>query len=79
MQRTLRTGGRLLVHGYSTDQLRYGTGGPSDPAHLYTESVLSAAFATMDIEELRSYEADISEGAGHSGMSALIDFVATKR
>lgn len=33
----------------------------------------------MEIEELRSYEAVISEGAGHSGRSALVDLVATKR
>lgn len=79
MQRTLRTGGRLLLHGYSVDQLAFGTGGPSDPAHLYTDTLLAEAFATMEIEELRSYEAVISEGAGHSGRSALVDLVATKR
>ena len=57
----------------------FGTGGPSDPAHLYTDTLLAEAFATMEIEELRSYEAVISEGAGHSGRSALVDLVATKR
>ena len=33
---------------------------------------------TCDIEVLRSYDARIQEGAGHAGMSALIDLVATK-
>ncbi|MFN8053533.1 MAG: class I SAM-dependent methyltransferase [Acidimicrobiales bacterium] len=79
MQRTLRPGGRLLLHGYRPEQIQYGTGGPSDPAHLYDEALLGGAFASMDIDELRSYDAEISEGAGHSGMSALIDLVATKR
>ena len=75
----LRPGGRLLLHGYRPEQIQYGTGGPSDPAHLYDEALLADAFASMDIEELRSYDTEISEGAGHSGMSALIDLVATKR
>ena len=79
MQRTLRPGGRLLLHGYRPEQIGYATGGPSDPAHLYDEALLTDAFAAMEIEVLHSYDATISEGAGHTGMSALIDLVATKR
>lgn len=79
MQRTLRPGGRLLLHGYRPEQIQYATGGPTDPAHLYSESLLADAFAEMQIDELRCYDATISEGTGHSGMSALIDLVATKR
>lgn len=78
MQRTLRSGGRLLVHGYRPEQIEYGTGGPADPTHLYTEDLLAEAFADLEIEELHSYDTTITEGAGHAGMSALIDLVATK-
>lgn len=79
MRRTLRPGGRLLLHGYRPEQIGYGTGGPPNPAHLYDEALLADAFASMDIELLRSHDTEIDEGAGHSGMSALIDLVATKR
>lgn len=79
LQHTLRPGGRLLLHGYRPEQIAYGTGGPSNPAHLYDEALLTEAFADMDIEELRSYDTTLHEGAGHAGMSALIDLVATKR
>lgn len=79
MQRTLRPGGRLLLHGYRPEQLAYGTGGPPVAANLYDEALLADAFAAMDIEVLRSYDAELDEGAGHAGMSALIDLVATKR
>jgi SAM-dependent methyltransferase len=79
MQRTLRPGGRLLLHGYRPEQVALGTGGPPDPAAMYTEELLREAFGTMDIERLVSYDAVIVEGDGHAGQSALIDLVATKR
>jgi len=76
MQRTLRPGGRLLLHGYRPEQVALGTGGPPDPTHMYTEELLSDALAAMDIERLGSYDAVIEEGTGHRGPSALIDLVA---
>ena len=79
MQRTLRPGGRLMLHGYRPEQVRYATGGPSDPSHLYDEQLLRDAFGDMEIDVLEAYDAELTEGAGHSGMSALIDLIATKR
>jgi SAM-dependent methyltransferase len=76
MQRTLRPGGRLLLHGYRPEQVALGTGGPPDPAHMYTEDLLRDAFGAMHIERLESYDAVIEEGTGHRGTSALIDLVA---
>lgn len=78
MQRTLRPGGVLLLHGYRPEQIQHGTGGPSNPAHLYDEALLSEAFAGMEIEVLREYDATLQEGAGHAGLSAVIDLVARK-
>lgn len=79
MQRTLRPGGRLLLHGYRPEQIAYGTGGPRVPSHLYDEALLANAFAGMDIAVLRCYDTELDEGPGHAGMSALVDLVATKR
>lgn len=79
MQRTLRPGGRLLLHGYRPEQVALGTGGPPDPAVMYTEELLRDAFGAMDIERLESYDTVIEEGNGHSGQSALIDLIAVKR
>lgn len=78
LQRTLRPGGRLLLHGYRTEQLQYRTGGPPDPERLYTEALLAEAFADLEIEVLQGYDAVIEEGAGHRGPSALIDLIARK-
>lgn len=78
MQAALKPGGVLLLEGYRVEQLAYGTGGPRDVGHLYSEELLRNAFAGLEILHLASYDAPIEEGSGHSGMSALIDLVARK-
>jgi SAM-dependent methyltransferase len=78
LQRTLRPGGRLLLHGYRPEQVNNGTGGPPDPAYMYSEALLTDAFAGVEVERLESYDTTIEEGAGHHGTSALIDLIATK-
>lgn len=78
MRQALRPGGLLLLEGYLPEQLAYGAGGPSAVENLYTEALLRDAFADMQILELAAYDAILSEGAGHDGMSALIDLVARR-
>ncbi len=79
IQRCLKPGGVLLLQGYTPKQLEYKTGGPPIASHLYTQDMLREAFAQMEIVELREYEADVAEGSGHSGRSALIGMVARRR
>lgn len=79
MVRALKPGGRLVLQGYTPKQLDYRTGGPPLASHLYTPTLLREAFNGLDIEHLREYEADLSEGSGHSGRSALIGLVARRR
>jgi SAM-dependent methyltransferase len=74
----LKPGGTLVLQGYTPRQLEYRTGGPPHASHLYTESMLRAAFGGLRIVELREYEADVAEGTGHLGRSALIGLVARK-
>jgi SAM-dependent methyltransferase len=76
---SLAPGGTLLLQGYTPKQLDYRTGGPPVASHLYTADMLRAAFAALDIVELRQYEAEVGEGSGHHGWSALIGLVARKR
>ena len=78
MVRTLAPGGLLLLQGYRPEQLAYGTGGPSQLENLYTEALLRAQFAGLDIISLESYDTELTEGAAHAGMSAVIDLVARK-
>lgn len=76
LKRFLKPGGMLLLQGYTPRQLDYKTGGPSQVENLYTEAMLRDAFADMDILHLAEHDDFIHEGAGHNGMSALIDLVA---
>lgn len=78
MARAVRPGGLLLLHGYAPRQVDYGTGGPPDAQNMYTEALLREAFKEFEILYLADYDADIEEGAGHSGRSALVDLVARK-
>lgn len=78
MEDVLLPGGLLLIEGYRPEQLAFGTGGPPQIENLYTAEMLRAAFARMEILELAEYDAVLSEGMRHKGMSALIDLVARK-
>ncbi len=78
IKRCLKPGGLLLLEGYAPRQIANKTGGPSQVENLYTVEMLRKAFADMEIVELRDYDAEIEEGPGHSGMSALVDLVARK-
>lgn len=76
--RALKPGGLLLLEGYTPKQVKYGTGGPKEPENMYTAALLEAAFGGFSRLEMAIYEAELNEGAGHGGVSALIDLVATK-
>ena len=75
---SLKPGGVLLIQGYGKDQLKHRTGGPGKLDHLYDEEMLRQAFSGFEVQVCHTYEATLQEGAGHSGTSALVGFVAKK-
>jgi len=78
MVKTLKSGGYLILQGYTPKQLEYKTGGPGILENLYTEELLKSSFSNLRITNLRSYEAVLDEGRQHAGMSALIGMTAQK-
>jgi len=78
MKEAVKPGGLLLLEGYRPEQIEYGTGGPPRRENMYTHEWLSAQFSGWNILELEGYDAEINEGPGHGGISALIDLVARK-
>ncbi|MHB1109765.1 MAG: class I SAM-dependent methyltransferase [Devosia sp.] len=75
---TLRPGGTVILEGYRPEQIAYGTGGPRQVENLYTRRILEDAFSGFEILHLDEGDAEVREGTGHAGMSALIDLVARK-
>lgn len=78
MQQATKPGGLIVLEGYGLKQLEYNTGGPKDAENLYTIPMVREEFKSMHIEFVEEYDASLSEGARHQGMSALVDMVATK-
>jgi 2-polyprenyl-3-methyl-5-hydroxy-6-metoxy-1,4-benzoquinol methylase len=78
IRRSLKPGGLLIMQGYTPKQVEFATGGPPDPANMYTAALLRDWFGDWDIVHLAEHESFITEGSHHHGMSALIDLVAKK-
>ncbi|MEY2782315.1 MAG: tRNA (cmo5U34)-methyltransferase [Pseudomonadota bacterium] len=79
MDASLKPGGTLLIQGYTPRQLDFNTGGPGKLEHLYDEALVMQAFGHYDILDLRTYEAELSEGTGHKGLSGLLGLTARKK
>lgn len=78
MDASLKPGGTLIIQGYTPRQMDFNTGGPGKLAHLYDEALMLQSFGHLNIVDLRTYEADITEGTGHKGMSGLLGLTAHK-
>ena len=76
--RALKPGGLLILQGYTPKQIEYRTGGPKQAENMYTAALLRRSFGRLDILHLAEHEDVVKEGAGHSGLSALIDLVAQR-
>jgi SAM-dependent methyltransferase len=78
IKRCLKPGGLLLLQGYTPRQLEFRTGGPPVAENMYTEVLLHESFGDMEWLHFAEHDGIIREGAGHHGMSALIDLAARK-
>ncbi|MGA7487897.1 MAG: class I SAM-dependent methyltransferase [Xanthobacteraceae bacterium] len=78
MKKALKPGGLLLMQGYRPEQLNYRTGGPPQAENLYTRDLLETAFGDFASVEINEHDSMVDEGAGHAGLSALIDFIGRK-
>lgn len=76
----LKTGGFLLMEGYSKDQLKHKTGGPPVELLLYSLEELMKDFGDeFDWEIAHEIERDIIEGRYHRGKSAVVQLYGRKK
>jgi SAM-dependent methyltransferase len=78
MRRALKSGGLLILQGYTPKQLDYATGGPKQIEQLYTRALLEQAFGDFRELKITEEEREMREGAAHSGMSAVIGLTGRK-
>jgi len=78
MRRALKSGGLLVLQGYTPKQLDYGTGGPKNAEQLYTRKMLEDAFGDFRDLEISEAIVEIREGSAHSGLSAVIGLTGRK-
>jgi SAM-dependent methyltransferase len=78
IKKTLKPGGLLLIEGYRPEQVDLKTGGPPQRENMYTRKLLEDTFKDFSSVEIKEYDSVVDEGAGHKGLSALIDLVARK-
>lgn len=78
IRRALKSGGLLILEGYSPKQLEYGTGGPKQVGHLYTRAMLDEAFGDFRDLTIEEEEREMREGAAHAGLSAVIHLTGRK-
>ena len=76
LRTAIKKGGTLLIHGYTPQQIELATGGPKDVSFMYNKELFEDVFESVEILVNKEYQIKLSEGSGHKGQSALIDFVA---
>jgi len=74
----LAPGGVFILEAYTPEQLRHGTGGPKDPAWLYTRELLLEDLRGLEPVVAIEREREIHEGAFHGGTSAVVQVVARR-
>jgi SAM-dependent methyltransferase len=78
MRRTLKSGGLLIIQGYTPKQLEYGTGGPKQIENLYTRAMLESEFGDFRALNIVEGDREMHEGVAHAGMSAVIGLTGRK-
>lgn len=76
--RALKPGGLFLLEAYRPAQLEMGTGGPKDVDMLPTLESLRQDFPSLQALLAQELEREVLEGAGHTGASAVVQWVARR-
>lgn len=73
--RALKPGGFLLIEGFHVDQMAFSSGGPRDPALLFTEDILREDLAASEWIEIRTERVILDESDLHRGPGVLVRLI----
>jgi SAM-dependent methyltransferase len=74
----LKPGGVFLLEAYTPDQIGRGTGGPPVAELTMTLAELEQELAGLSVEYGSEHKRSVIEGPGHTGVGAVVQFVAAK-
>lgn len=77
--RALKPGGRVIIEVYDIEQLKRTSGGPKDPALLYTLEEIATDFIGLEFETFMKSTIFLNEGPGHKGEAEVIRFTGIKQ
>ena len=77
--RALKPGGRVVIEVYDIEQLKRTSGGPKDPALLYTLEEVATDFIGLDFDTFAKSTVFLNEGPGHKGEAEVIRFTGIKQ
>ena len=78
IEKALKHGGIVLLEAFSESQLANDTGGPKDIDMLMSVAKLQHEFPNLRPILAREIEREVCEGAGHTGMASVVQYIARK-
>jgi len=74
----LRSGGVLVLEGFSKEQLAYDTGGPKALDMLMALDELKQELSGLEFVHAVTLERDVKEGRGHTGIASVVQLLGVK-
>ena len=78
VEKAIKIGGTFLLEAYSESQLERDTGGPKDIDMLMSIEKLENELPNLTPILAREIEREVREGEGHTGMAAVVQFIAKR-
>lgn len=79
VERSLKTGGVVLLEAYTKAQVSRNTGGPKDPDLLMARVDIEKEFPNCEPILSQEIEREVVEGEYHTGLASVVQFIARKR
>ena len=79
VERSLKTGGIILLEAYTKAQISRNTGGPKDSDMLMDLAALEQQFPNCEPILTREIEREVVEGKFHTGLACVVQFIARKK
>lgn len=78
LARLVKPGGKIILEGFSKEQLQYGTGGPPVLHLLFSEEEIHDDFKDLAKLKIKKIVKHLSEGKHHFGDSSIIQLFGEK-